>query len=606
MTDDSPHTSSRTFYVFPAIGVARVGDSRFHTYVASEAPSIDFVPYGGYRGPEEELPPDEPAYRLPVPEGAEPTWPAEPDVGGPPAIQPHPPAASPAEPVLERRIKRMGCRFRIYELDGGGTVLGEITADDAEIEWQVRLVNKKAAGDADWGYGLLSGPLNVGPNADELTIESDGTVAGTNAGPVEMAGVIMGGTASETPVKLGDLETDRKGRLIVYGGHGVAGSWERPSPVPHLIRNAGWYDDTSDGTVDATVTIDGVPHAAVGARIVVGPPDYVHPCIAPVTLFDLAFDRSGGSYPDTSFTQHIHPILHRVAFLEWTLFGIVGTTHGRAPKHGHGFTGNHDMHPDGAFLDRQVFETLHDLNSAEGARRRQFYFLWLKDPATSPPHGGQGAPASMPAIEELTLTPVQYAHFDRLNQGTFIADWPPDRDPGELDAVRFHQLPIEDRPAALNRAAMDFAVGGPFLPGVEIGAVAAEPATYVSSGLPDPEIDFRVADTVEAGDLTQSLAVPWQTAFNDHNYDDGAGVTADNLWPSARPVLVPAKRGGTDDDLLWTRPLTQTGHADIFENQKLPGNVTMIEIWAKLGFVAPHRFYVEIARTLPEDPSLTH
>ncbi len=600
MTHQRP--SSRLFYIFPAIGVARVGDSRLHTYVANEAPLIDFVPRGGYRGPEEEVPDEERPYRLPEIDPAGPVWPAEPEVGGPPpVIQP-----PDVEPVPERRIKRMGCRFRLYELDAAGTVLGEITADDADIEWTVRLVNKKAAGDADWGYGRLTGPLNTGPSADELTIESDGTVAGVNAGPVEMAGLIMRGTVEERPVKLGDLETDRKGRLVVYGGYGVAGSWERPSSWPHLIRNAGWYDDTSDGTVDATVTIDGVPYEAVGARIVVGPPDYVHPCIAPVTLFDLAFDRSGGSYADTSFTEHIHPMLHRVAFLEWTLFGIVGTTLGRTPKHGHGFTGNHDMHPHGAFLDRRVFDTLHDPNSSDGADRRDFYFRWLKDPAVSPPHGGQGEPGSMPAIEGLTLTPVQYTHFDRLNQGAFISDWPSDRDPADRGVLPFHQIRLAGRPAALNRAAMDFAVGGPFLPGVEVGAIAADSATYVSSGLPDPEIDFRVADSVEAGDLTQSLAVPWQAALNHHNYDDGAGVTADNLWPSARPVLVPAKRGGVDDHLLWTRPHTQSGHDDIFENQKLASNVTMIEIWSKLGFIAPRTFYVEISRTLPEEVVATH
>ncbi len=602
MTDrPPPSTPLRRFYIFPAIGIARVGDSRLHTYLAGESPSIDFVPEGGYRGPEEEVAPDEQAYRLPEIGGV---GQAEPMTSGSSAPPAHPEGSTPTiGPVLARRIKRMGCRFRIYEFDADGAVIGEVTADDAQVEWTVRLVNKKAAGDADWGYGQLTGPLNPGPTADELTIEADGTVAGAEA-TQEMAGVIMGGTAAETPVKLGDLETDRRGRLIVFGGHGVAGSWERPSPFPNLIRNPGWYDDTSDGTVDATVTIDGISHQAVGARVVIGPPDYVHPCIAPVTLFDLAFDCSGGTYPDTSFTQHIHPILHRAAFLEWTLFGILGMSYGRSPKHGHGFTGNHDMHPDGAFLDASVFATLHDPDSAIGSDRRDFYFRWLKDPALSPEdHGGQGAPRSMPAIEHLTFTPVQYTHFERLSQGTFASDWPLGRRPDDLDPTPFRRLADADRPVTLNRAAMDFAVGGPFLPGFEVGAAAADAATYVGSGLPDPEVDFRVADTVEAGDLTQSLAVPWQTALNHHNYDDGAGDTADNLWPSARPVLVPAKRGGVDDEVLWTRPLTQTGRADIFENQKLAANVTMIEIWSKLGFIAPRRFYVEISRTLPEDPA---
>ena len=149
-------------------------------------------------------------------------------------------------------------------------------------------------------------------------------------------------------------------------------------------------------------------------------------------------------------------------------------------------------------------------------------------------------------------------------------------------------------------------VGGPFLPGVEVGATASEASTYVTVGnMWDDAINFRVADEtiVALGDLTATLALPWQTAFNQHNYQNREDrVSLDNLWPSARPVRVPAKQSGVGDDLSWTRPFTQRGSDDIFENQKMLNNLQMIENWAGLGFLAPAIFYVETARTLPEDP----
>jgi hypothetical protein len=476
-------------------------------------------------------------------------------------------------------------------------------------------VNKKAAGGADWGLGLADGDLNIGLTSEQLTIDTNQqSLSGIDAGPLEMAGVFMSNTSAERSVKLGDLTTDAKGRLIVYGGHGIAEGWEEPPRRPTEIRNPGWYDDTSDGIVEATLTVGGERFEALSARIVVGPPDYAHPCLAPVTLFDLAFDRKGGwgiavPRPQTSITKHIHPILHRAAFLEWTLFAILGRHYGRTPKHGHGVTANHDMHPDGAFLEPSVFNTILVKNPANpefenGKRRREMYFDYLKDPSGMNPPQGQGGSFSMPAIEGLTFTSVQYNHFLRLKSGDFSADWPPGRHPSTLDQPELSAIPISDRPEAHNRAAMDFAVGGPFFPGVEIGVIAAEETTYTRIENMDAMIDFRVADSVGAGDLTESLALPWQTAFNQHNYRTTRDShTADNLWPSARPVLVPAKKSGTSDDMLWTRPFTQTGgNLDIFEKQKMRSNQHMIDNWCQLGFIAPATFYIEVSRTLQEDP----
>lgn len=580
--------SAPRFQIFPAIGIARVGDSRLHSYIAAETPQIDHVPEGGYRGLGER----QSEYIEPL---------SPPLVVGDPPIVP-----------LVRQIKRMGCRFRIYEFAENRNRLAtpsrEITLDDAEIEWHVQLVNRKAAASADWGMGVAApGPLNgshdplSGPVPLQYIIDSgELTISGRDQGQLMMLGTIMTGLPNSRAVKLGDLTTDAEGRLVVYGGHGLADSWLDPAPEPDRIRNPSWYDDISDGIVRATVKINGETHEALAARIVVSPPDYAHPCIAPVTLFDLAFDRSGGKEPDTSFTNHIHPILHRSTFLEWTLFKISGGNYGRSPKHGHGYTANHDMHPDGAFFDPRVFPTLYDTTSQTGQDRRGKYLAYLKHPSGSPPPAGAGGFYSMPAIEGLTFTQVQYDHFANFAAGTFDPHWDEARDPCVLHPPQ--TLPrLGDMPRVRNRAAMDFAVGGPFFPGVEVGAVVDDPASYTTVGNEDPAINFRISDEIPAGALTASLAVPWQVGFNQHHYQSADGDRADNLYPSARPVVVAAKQNGTTDDMTWTRPFTNE-RGDKYQRQKMRTNQHMIDHWSELGFIAPAKYYVETDRTLQEDP----
>ncbi|WP_328618992.1 MULTISPECIES: LodA/GoxA family CTQ-dependent oxidase [unclassified Streptomyces] len=43
------------------------------------------------------------------------------------------------------RVKRQAARFRIYAYDEAGKVLGELTADQAEITWSAELANAKGA-----------------------------------------------------------------------------------------------------------------------------------------------------------------------------------------------------------------------------------------------------------------------------------------------------------------------------------------------------------------------------------------------------------------------------------------------------------------------------
>ncbi len=88
--------------IYPGLGIARVGNSPDEFFIGPESPGCYEEPEGGYK-----------------------------DSHG--------------------RVKRQGARFRVYaygepQADGTETVLGELTAKDADIIWHVHLANKKA----DW------------------------------------------------------------------------------------------------------------------------------------------------------------------------------------------------------------------------------------------------------------------------------------------------------------------------------------------------------------------------------------------------------------------------------------------------------------------------
>jgi hypothetical protein len=97
--------------IFPPIGIARVGDSDTDWFIGSE-------------WPRQRLSAD-PSHRYK-------------DASG--------------------RVKRQAARFRIYAFDDKDTVVGELRASNAEIEWCVELANRKPA----WL------PFRSGPKALEL------------------------------------------------------------------------------------------------------------------------------------------------------------------------------------------------------------------------------------------------------------------------------------------------------------------------------------------------------------------------------------------------------------------------------------------------------
>jgi L-lysine epsilon oxidase-like protein len=499
-----------TYRIHPALGIARVGDSPEAFFVGPEAPGV------------------------------------------PPAL------TNPGEPPGEggkykdgqQRIKRQGARFRIFEYThtaGHPTRIREITAADAEITWEVHLVNRKSA--------AISFPegarRNSGAPEASLIIDAGAqTTSGVNMPMKRLRGRFHG-----SDVDLGDLLTDESGRLIVLGGFG------RSRPVPegarlvHYANNDGWCDDVADGPVRATVRLHGAAQraAADSAWVLVAPPDFAPAIENVVTLYDAVYAMMAKSFDPSlrvtdatrvSFTKDIYPILRRVSRMHFV-------SEVAAQGHGEGSFGD--------FLS--AVRTLSG-NSPDSAPLRMRIFRKLRNPS-----GGGG---DMPKLPEDTnpdmvgqsLTEVQYARMERWAKGTFDADWTGTAPP----AVPFDRLPEAERPMALDRAALEGCVGGPFFPGIEVGRIVLEEATY------DATRPFRINPQLEPGALTARMAVPWQADFHDCAFEEGA-----DWWPGQRPIHV--MRGHQREEWM---PRSWSKH-------------DLVEKWSRLGFVVERKTAAKIA-----------
>ena len=111
-------------------------------------------------------------------------------------------------------------------------------------------------------------------------------------------------------------------------------------------------------------------------------------------------------------------------------------------------------------------------NKPQDAEARDEIFQALRKPKG---HGGRqyAAPTQCEVdnpqerIPGAALTATQYKRMELWAKGKFEADWTgAEPAPTPLD-----QLPEKDRPQALDRAALEACVGGPFFPGIEASRV---------------------------------------------------------------------------------------------------------------------------------------
>jgi hypothetical protein len=252
----------------------------------------------------------------------------------------------------EGRVKRQAARFRIFVYDDQNPQGRELKIGDAiqsvnqrtgqtfkgpltDIIWTVYLANKKAVW---YRFQELEGEHGYAPdhprrNADIVSDDARQRLI-IDPGPQSVrytrgkqSAEFAKGKNTNSPQtfppplqpnsieSLGEIITnqqDNHNRLIVLGGFGNSGSYRTEFGQPYtnsFVNNDGWFDDTSDGPVTATLvfqveTIDDKPpnpniytlpmESTVSVQdpawVVVGYPRFAPQIVDIVTMDDLVYD----------------------------------------------------------------------------------------------------------------------------------------------------------------------------------------------------------------------------------------------------------------------------------------------------------------------------
>ncbi len=520
-------------------------------------------------------------------------------------------------------LKREAVEFRIYGYNDAGQVVRELTTDWAEISWSVHVANRKA----DWYQWQMAMDIpqaaqvklplrnkNVAAR-DTLVIDAGPqSIGGKNAGPVACAGS-FGGVA----VKLGELQSDAEGRLLFLGGHGVSAS---PTGAPiyidgdddSFINADGWYDDTCDGPVSASVRIEGREIPVESAWVVTAPPNYAPQVKTQRTLYDVLYDLyvQAGWCPkpaSISFRNDVYPILQRLTGLQWVNQGFATTF---------GHNGRYDFeNPD--FVAQLAQKPPAGATDPHAELRRQILNSFR------PPSGGDGNPLPWPWLygdgmtlpandtpqENASITQTQSDILRRWADGDFESDWATAPKPADrIDAV-----PVADQPRMLDRAALEFCLADAFHPGCEMTWPMRHLSLYDKpfrirrrpAGSPAPTygatLDQQQALAVDGplyaqgpGDLNRWMGLPWQadTAYCRGGYEPAYDPFVPTFWPARVPnhvlsaqdyaIVVDAAQplAARIDAFVnrtnWNKPLHGTTAEQMQQMVRIFGSMGLVEV----------------------------
>lgn len=491
-------------------------------------------------------------------------------------------------------IKRQAARFRIYGYNAAGEVVQELTPDNASITWTVTLANRKAQWYVfDAAMDLPAAPVTVN-RRNPLATGAARDLLAMNSGPVSISGKNAGAQIDplwgsfQTPpppgqdplttnVWLGTLLTDDNGRLLVLGGKGHAYS-QYGAPLltidgqgneQNFNNSPNWADDTSDGPVQATVSIDGASIPVTPSWVIVTPPNFAPGMVSVRTLYDVARDamiQAGRLQPDTvtSFQRHILPTLMRLNNLQWTNAGfaqLFGTGMGMPT------------------FDFSSFDYLTALSTLpaggnlpdNNAGERQRVFQMFRTPGSTtmptdqwnmlwPPLYGDTLDSAVPkeGSDFLAVTIELYTHLQNWAKGNFIDDY----DSEAIYTPTEDEIPLAQLPALLDAGPLSDCIADAFHPGCELtwpmrhATMYSELARIAPRDPDTPEPDF--GDTLTsldvqepggplyeqgAGDLTRWMALPWHgdTARCRSGYDPDLSPYLPSFWPARVPNQVLAE-----------------------------------------------------------------
>ena len=460
-------------------------------------------------------------------------------------------------------LKRQAAQFRIYGFNAAGKAIKELTPDkDTKITWHAHLANQKAswyqfqialdipdASDPDIPPSLLRN-IDV---KDRSTLHIDGGKQSISK-PNVTKGYTFEGEFQSKKVYLGEMHTDKKGRLIMLGGHGKSENLNGDIAVT-FANNEGWYDDTSDGPITADVTYKGVALNVDPAWVVCAPPDYAPMQKSVRTMWDLMRDiavQAGMLERPVrpSFMKDILPIFERMTNLQWVNAGFAGafgwggqfnyTSEEWVRKLGDPSSANYEM--------RRTISNNFRRYDVSGAEAPQLW-PWMYGDAISIPSQGS-------VRQHSTLSKLQLSFLDQWVEGDFDADFE------ELSTTVIRdidQLPVSEQPDMLTKAAMDFCLADAFHPGCEMTWPMRTSGMYsapfrLKHAPKTPKTDTSYYGSTMNGDvitmsagpllggqppggITRWMAIPWQT--DTASCRDGYTTSYDPYLPTFWPARVP-------------------------------------------------------------------
>ena len=541
-----------TYSIYPAIGVARVGNSGIDIGTGTDADGV--------------ISPDE--FFL-----------APDAIGGlPKDYDPGNDTSTAFSGFRDNagHIRRQAQKFRVYR-DGEELTLSH--EDVNSITWTVHLANKKS----EWYnfseqkgnllYGTANSYKNQGVELRNGKLKIARRTFIIDPGPRNISGAnqevaisrdnIPSGYPGNFPPEtveygypintLGDLKTDSEGRLLVLGAFGRSGG---DTSLDSYGGGDTWFDDISDGSVTCTIdTVSGGVVEVTGkAWVIVGPPDFAPELVNIAswddTIFDVGVRKRGllgiyneNSYPDpldpslngfdktfpVNYQRDILPIIKRIAGYQWvanvqSMAAFFSDFNDLDPE---------NISPDGTVLGkRQEFfdyfqkpipqeEKTGNTPPAGGYPSAQYDLF--EDPGSPtipkmPLNSGSNSVSNYNIKKFMALTRTQYFFLRQWANGVCTADDNP-------------YAAVDTR----NRASVGNVVGLPQCPGIEVTWTTQNEVIYDDNdvyrikhrdgydysahGLTptrdecDPNGPNYGSGGCEPGDLTKRMAIPWQADF---------------------------------------------------------------------------------------------
>lgn len=410
---------------------------------------------------------------------------------------------------------------------------------------------------------------------------------------------------------LGEMLTDDAGRLIVPGGYGRASAIQSPTPGGGLepaglndaVDNDGWFDDCSDGPIDATLIFDDGSRATVhGAWLNVTDPSFAPQTQNAVSLWDDVYDtwvRKLDLEPDL-FAEGRYNQEYRPWFPDQVLPFFVAAATQRW---------NTNL-PSPAI---RAHEAVGKIRAEDDPKETIMSGLAFVRNPNFPQSNYQGAPfmpLSLGDNGRAFLSPrhTQYFLLEQWERGHFHPEARP--------------LGAGER---LDRDTLINCLGGRFSPGIDMTFIVRQPGLYYVDWrrrgcgpfrIHRAALDYakasgkqpflsegwvpvhRESEGLEPGDGSKFMSVPWHTDYNSCGTHQTAPNPADNTqppqttlywsWPAQRPFAVytadDAKSGLLDKQRFSIRGFG-TASSDPSEQGRFQEYIDFLRNWPKVGTV---------------------